>query len=209
MVLTPKQRKAALEKGLSVDLATTDDKKYLNPNPVAAAHLFAKPPKATQHADTLPLDGRPSALPANLQSRHTVDRQHYRQAGSKRKGQKSITLPTDGRPVDHRTQSNSTIPLAPLQWAIWEVLKEADSLKKIVSYRKLAQAVNGSIRGVRDALSVIEKEGGVRSKITVRTPDEQGMRIELNPLNPFRPASLKETKGLLKREGRYQQTVDR
>lgn len=103
--------------------------------------------------------------------------------------------------------TTSTIPLAPLQWAIWEALKEADSLKKLVSYRKLAQAANASIRGVRDALIVLEKEGGVRSKITVRTPDEQGMRIELNTLKPFRPASLKETKGLLKREGNYRQTV--
>jgi hypothetical protein len=78
-----------------------------------------------------------------------------------------------------------------------------------VSYRKIAQSVNASIRGVRDALAVIEKEGGILSKITVRTPDEQGMRIEINGLKQFRRASLKETKGLLKREGDYRQTVYR
>ena len=209
MALTPKQRKAALRKGLSVDLAAADDKKYLNPNPVAATQLFAKLPKVNERAEELPADGRPVDVLADGQLRQTVDRQHYRQTGSKMRVPESTTLPADGRPVETQTLNNSTIPLAPLQWAIWEALKEADSLKKLVSYRKLAQIANASIRGVRDALSVIEKEGGVRSKITVRTPDEQGMQIELNTLKPFRPASLKETKGLLKREGNYRQTVDR
>src|SRR6266404_7619709 len=169
MALTPKQRKAALEKGLSVDLAAADNKQYLNPNPVAATQLFARYVKANH---------------------------------------RTSTLPADGRPVDTQKLNDSTIPLAPLQWAIWEALNEADSLKKLVTYRKLAQVTNASIRGVRDALAVIEKEGGVLSKITVRTPDEQGMRIELNTLKPFRLASLKETKGLLKRGDNYRQTVD-
>lgn len=200
MALTPKQRKAALQKGLSVDLATADDKKYLHPNPDAATQLFIKPPKVSQSIELLPADG---------QFRQTVDRQRYRSAGSVSEVPESSQLPADGRPVECREMTTSTIPLAPLQWATWEALKEADSLKKLVSYRKLAQAANASIRGVRDALIVLEKEGGVRSKITVRTPDEQGMRIELNTLKPFRPASLKETKGLLKREGNYRQTVDR
>lgn len=220
MALTPKQRKEALQKGLSIDLAA-DEKKYLYPNPVAATQLFVKAPKANLTPETLPADGRPAALPADGQIGQTVDRQHYRQTGSKHYRQtgsrikasdkvlESIALPTDGRPVETQDKNNSAIPLAPLQWATWEALKEADSLKKLVSYRKLAQAANASIRGVRDALTVIEKEGGVRSKITVRMPDEQGMRIELNTLKPFRPASLRETKGLLKREGNYRQTVDR
>src|SRR5262249_41464813 len=68
---------------------------------------------------------------------------------------------------------------------------------------------NASIRGIRDAFAVIEKEGGIRSKATIRTPDEQGMRVAIEPRIPFRLASIKETKGLLKREGNYRQTVDR
>lgn len=216
MALTPKQRKAALEKGLSVNLAAADDSKYRSPNPNAATQLFAKPAEAT-HTNTLPADGRPVDVPADGASRQTVDRQHYRQTGSVRYRQtgseKAVqdlaALPADGRPVDSEDAIASSIPLAPIQWATWEALKEADSAGKLVSYRKLAQTVSASIRGVRDALAVIEKEGGVRAKVTVRTPDEQGMRITLHTLKPFRSASLKETKGLLKRDGDYRQTVDR
>ncbi len=217
MALTPKQRKAALEKGLSVDLAAADQKKYLNPNPMAATQLFAKAAKATSSTETLPADGLPSAVPSDRLHRQTVDRKHYRQTGSahyrqtgsRNEIQNPISLPADGRPVENQETRNPTIPLAPLQWAIWEALKEADALKKLVSYRKLAQATNASTRGIRDALLVIEKEGGVLSRTTVRTPDEQGMRIEVNALKPFRSASLKETKGLPRREGNYRQTVDR
>jgi hypothetical protein len=73
MALTPKQRKAALEKGLSVNLAAADDSKYRSPNPKAAIHLFAKPIEATQ-GNTLPADGRPVDVPADGVSRQTVDR---------------------------------------------------------------------------------------------------------------------------------------
>lgn len=217
MALTPKQRKAALEKGLSVNLAAADDSKYRSPNPNAATQLFAKPAEATQSTSTLPADGRPVDVSADGLSRQTVDRQHYRQTGSphyrqtgsERATQNLVELPADGRPVDSEEPNDSPIPLAPIQWVVWEALKEAESAGKLVSYRKLAQTVSASIRGVRDALVVIEKEGGIRTKITVRTPDEQGMRIALNTLKPFRPASLKETKGLLKRGANYRQTVDR
>jgi hypothetical protein len=216
MALTPKQRKAALEKGLSVNLTAGDDSKYRSPNPKAAIQLFVKPAEVTQ-ANKLPADGRPVDVPADDVSRQTVDQQHYRQTGSphyRQTGsgigaQKLIELPADGRPVASKELDDSLIPLAPIQWATWEALKEAESAGKLVSYRKLAQTVTASIRGVRDALAVIEKEGGIRAKTTVRTPDEQGMRIELNTLRPFRPASLKETKGLLKRGIDYRQTVDR
>src|SRR5262249_42333780 len=216
MALTPRQRKAALEKGLSVNLAAADDSKYRSPDPKAAMRLFARPAEE-QKSDLLPADGRPAALPADGVSRQTVDRQPYRQTGSPRyrqTGSKESTiklaeLPADGRPVDEQKPNGTPIPLAPGQWATWEALKEAEVSGKLVSYRKLAQAVNASIRGIRDALAVIEKEGGIRTKVTVRTPDEQGMRVTLHPLTPFRPATLKETKGLLKRSNDYRQTVDR
>jgi hypothetical protein len=218
MALTPKQRKAALEKGLAVNLAADDDSKYRSPNPKAATQLFSKPAEATQPTDTLPADGRPVVLPADGRPvvlpadghyRQTVDRKHYRQTGSENGLQDFPSLPSDGRPVADKEPDGSPIPLAPVQWATWEALKEAESTGKLVSYRKLALEVSASIRGVRDALTVIEKEGGIRAKVTVRTPDEQGMRIALNTLKPFRPASLQETKGLLKRGNDYRQTVDR
>jgi len=217
MALTPKQRKAALEKGLAVNLASTDETKYLSANPKAAAQLFVKPlPQVTSQKE-LPADGRPAVVPAHGQPRQTVDRQHSRQTVSPHYRQTprvvniktEEVLPADRKTeVEPNTNSSSTL-LAPVQWAVWEALREADVAGRLVSYRKLATAVNASIRGVRDALAVIEKEGGIRSKVTVRTPDEQGMRIELDALKPFQPASLKETKGLLKRDGKYRQTVDR
>jgi len=216
MALTPRQREEALKKGLSVNLAAEDDSKYRSPDPKAAIQLFARPAEVNK-AKLLPADGRPAVLPADGVSRQTVDRQCYRQTGSPRYRQTGskeaatnlVELPADGGPVVGEEPNETSIPLAPVQWATWEALKEAEVSGKLVSYRKLAQAVNASIRGVRDALAVIEKEGGIRAKITVRTPDEQGMRVTLHILTPFRPATLKEAKGLLKRSNDYRQTVDR
>jgi hypothetical protein len=66
MGLTPKQRKAVLEKGLSVNLASPpDEAKYLAPNPKAAIKLFSKAIKPTETEAGLPADGRPEALPAD------------------------------------------------------------------------------------------------------------------------------------------------
>ena len=216
MALTPKQRKVALEKGLAVNLASTDETKYLSANPKAAAQLFAKPLLQATSQKELPADGLPTDVPADGQPRHTVDRKHLRQTVSphNRQTPPAVNIKTEeALPADRKTEvepntDSSRIPLAPVQWAVWDALREADIAGRLVSYRKLAQVVNASIRGVRDALAVIEKEGGIRLKVTVRTPDEQGMRIELDALKPFRPASLKETKGLLKRHSNYRQTVD-
>ena len=221
MALTPKQRKAALEKGFSVNLVSSDDAKYLSPNPKAATQLFAKTPEGSKASTHLPADRQSVAFPADGLPQQTVDRQYYRQTvrtSYRQTGSEETVENISSLPADRQTEvpanldpnsSSGPIPLAPVQWAIWEVLREADATSRLVSYRRLAQAVNASIRGVRDALAVIEKEGGILSKITVRTPDEQGMRIEINSLKQFRKASLKETKGLLKREGDYRQTVYR
>ncbi|MGE0822912.1 MAG: hypothetical protein AB7G75_27955 [Candidatus Binatia bacterium] len=226
MPLTPKQRREALKKGLSISL-TTDDTKYLNPSRSAAFGLFAKE-AAKGMPPTLPADGQPEALPADRESqeenRQTVDRKHYRQTvsqkttkhyrqtGSEKDGPSAQALPADGQTAPETTslqQSLEAIPLAPVQWAIWEALRRADADDAVISYRKLAHAAGATIRGVRDALAVIEKEGGVRSKVTVRTVDEQGMRIIIDPAKPFKPASLKETKGIIKRGTNYRQTVNR
>ena len=162
MALTPKQRKAALEKGLAVNLASTDETKYLSANPKAAAQLFVKPlPQVTSQKE-LPADGRPAVVPAHGQPRQTVDRQHSRQTVSPHYRQTprvvniktEEVLPADRKTeVEPNTNSSSTL-LAPVQWAVWEALREADVAGRLVSYRKLATAVNASIRGVRDALAV-------------------------------------------------------
>lgn len=220
MALTPKQRKAALEKGFSVSLASPDEAKYLSPNPQAATKLFAKTTDGGKNPSSLPADRPSVVLPVDRLPSLPADRQHYRQTvcpdyrqtGSEEGAEKSNLLPAEGLPVDKANLSfvaANAIPLAPVQWAIWEALREADTSDRVVNYRKLAQAVNASIRGVRDALSVIEQEGGIRSKVTIRTPDEQGMRIVINAEKQFRKSTLKETKGIVKREGNYRQTVDR
>jgi hypothetical protein len=221
MAFTPKQRKAALEKGLTVDLASSDEKKYVKPNPTAATKLFAgTTEESTEESSAtvvLPVDRLPVALPADPLFRQTVDRQYYRQTVSRKESpfplqNESVEvplLPADGLPVVEEDTANKTIPLAPVQWVIWQELNRADVQDEVVSYRKLAQAANASIRGVRDALVAIDKEGGIRSKETIRTPNEQGLRVRLNTEIPFRISTLKETKGLLKRGSTYRQTVDR
>ena len=217
MALTPKQRKAALEKGLTVDLASSDEKKYVKPNPTAATKLFAATTVESPATELLPADRLPVTLPADPIYRQTVDREPYRQTVSRNKEdfplrnelETAPLLPADRLPVVEDETVSDTIPLAPVQWVIWQELNKADVQDSVVSYRKLAQAANASIRGVRDAFAVIEKEGGIRSKETIRTFDEQGLRVRLNAQNPFRLATLKETKGLLKRGTHYRQTVDR
>ena len=216
MALSPKQRKQALEKGLAVNLAGDDDK-YLSPNPKAALQLFNLPEAEPQVPGELPADGLPYDVPSDRLLRQTVDRkgrrqtvsQQYRQTPPEKIAPSPDLLPADGLTAVEEISPSEEIPLAPVQWAIWQVLREAEVAGKVVSYRRLAQAANATIRGVRDALAVIEKEGGIRSKLTVRTPEEQGMRIGLNTLVRFKAASLKETKGLLKRGASYRQTVDR
>ncbi len=217
MALTPKQRKAALEKGFSVNLATEDDSKYRSPNRAAATELFAKAADGYKTKPSLPADGVTEQLPADGLPGQTVDRQyyrqtvsqHYRSTGSEKQLTEEIILPADGQPVIEGNETAKNIPLAPVQWALWSALRAADLADQVVSYRKLALVANASTLGISDALAVIEKEGGIRSKTTVRTPDEQGMRIETEPSTNFRLASIKETKGLLRRDGNYRQTVNR
>ena len=73
MALTPKQRKAALEKGLAANIAATDETKYLNPNPKAATQLFARSLAQADKPEELPSDGRPGALPSDRHSRLPSD----------------------------------------------------------------------------------------------------------------------------------------
>lgn len=74
MALTPKQRKAALEKGFSVNLATADDSKYRSPNRTAATELFAKTGETLKNSPSLPADGMTEPLPVDRLPRLPADR---------------------------------------------------------------------------------------------------------------------------------------
>ena len=66
-----------------------------------------------------------------------------------------------------------------------------------------------TIRGVRDAMRVLEEAGGILSKQTIRTATEQGIQFTLDHSISFRQASLKEALGIPKRASSYRPTVGR
>src|SRR5262249_50039852 len=150
---------AALEKGFSVNLAGADDSKYRSPNRTAATELFSKSGETYKNKPSLPADGVTEPLPADGLPRQTVDRQYYRQTvcqdyrqtGSEKEEEIAVSLPADGLPVAEINSPQQTIPLAPVQWALWSALRAADLADQVVSYRKLALVANASIRGIRDA----------------------------------------------------------
>src|SRR5262249_16955933 len=55
--------------------------------------------------------------------------------------------------------SPTSVPLAPLQWRVWKALYDATG--KVVSYQGLALQVKGSIPGIRQAIRILEREGGI------------------------------------------------
>ena len=94
------------------------------------------------------------------------------------------------------------IPLAPLQWRVWQALLETEG--KVVSHQGLATQVNGSIPGVRQAIQVIEQEGGILFRQTVREKTQdgailQGFRVELNHAISFRQISFNASHRLQQR----------
>jgi hypothetical protein len=114
---------------------------------------------------------------------------------------------------DRRAQDqlpDSDVPLlAPLQWAVWGELQEADETERTVSYRQLARQTHSTIDGVRKAVRVLEKEGGILTKQTVRTAREQGFRVVVNRHVSFRKGTVNEAKAILKRGLALAQTPDR
>jgi hypothetical protein len=109
--------------------------------------------------------------------------------------------------------SNAPKLLAPLQWAVWCALQNAETAGRITSYRQIAKETNATSDGVKKAVNVIQKEGGIIKKEVIRSAAEQGFRVKLNHEILFRAATLNETKGVLKRglylgqtgEGRVQE----
>lgn len=113
------------------------------------------------------------------------------------------------RPVPAVPPAPTTVVLAPLQWKVWVALQEVEATGQLTSYRQLAKQVHSTIDGVRKAVRVLKKEGGVIAKETVRSVDEQGFRVALNRQIAFRPGTLSEAKGILKRGLNLGQTPDR
>jgi O6-methylguanine-DNA--protein-cysteine methyltransferase len=128
-------------------------------------------------------------------------------------GQTRADIPVTTLGTDRRAQELlpdfDTPLLAPLQWAVWESLQEADAAGRTVSYRQLAKQTKSTIDGVRKAVRVLQKEGGICAKETVRTAQEQGFRVVVNRDISFRRGTLNEAKAILKRGLTLGQTPDR
>lgn len=206
MALTAKQRKALLEKGRSVNLSPKDPK-FQRPKKHDPHKVFSK---VAPQEEPLPSDGRPSAKTTGRPVAPPADRRTVPPAGRRTvvEDKKSIQPPADRgtvAPADH----SQAIPLAPVQWRVWEAICQAETDGKIVSRRELASIAKATIRGVRDAMNVLEEAGGILSKQTVRTASEQGIRFTLDHSIPFRRASRKETLGIVKRAYSYRPTVGR
>lgn len=206
MALTAKQRKELLEKGRSVNLSP-DDPKFQKPQRHDPHKVFSKiaPQESSPPSDGRPsaiTTGRPVVLPADRRPLPPTDRRTVA------KERKSGPLPADRRTVV-TPASSQEIPLAPVQWRVWEAISNAEEEGRIISRRELASMAKATIRGVRDAMRVLEEAGGILSKQTVRTATEQGIQFTLDHSISFRQASLKETLGIPKRASSYRPTVGR
>jgi hypothetical protein len=92
------------------------------------------------------------------------------------------------------------IPLSPLQWQVWEVLLFADTEQRIVSYKEISVLAKASIQGVRKVFGVLEKEGGILKRQTIRERTVQGLRVTIDRARPFRQVTLRDTQALIRRE---------
>ena len=216
MALTGKQRKALLERGRSVSLSPNDPKfqrpKKHDPHKVfSKAAPQEKPPTVGRRPVGLPSDGQPSAKTTGRPvvppaGRRTVPPADRRTVGE---DEKRIQPPADRQTVVPPADLSPEIPLAPVQWRVWEAICQAETEGRIVSRRELASLAKATIRGVRDAMKVLEEAGGILSKQTVRSASEQGIRFTLDHSISFRQASRKETLGIVKRAYSYRPTVSR
>jgi hypothetical protein len=89
--------------------------------------------------------------------------------------------------------------LAPLQWAVWHALQDAETSDRVISYRQIAKETGATTDGVKKAINVIQKEGGIFQKEIIRSVAEQGFRVKLNYEVVFQAATLNKAKGVLKR----------
>ena len=205
MAITAKQRKALLEKGRSVDLSPNAPKfqrpKKHDPHKVFSKVTPQEKPPPSDGRPSVSTTGRPVVPPSDGRSLPPSDGRTVSEE------KKSEIPPSDGRTVVPAPLSQK-IPLAPVQWRVWEAISQAEEEGRSISRRELASIAKATIRGVRDAMNVLEKAGGILSKETVRTASEQGIRFTLDHSISFRQASRKETLGITKRAYNYRPTTD-
>jgi hypothetical protein len=120
-------------------------------------------------------------------------------------------LGTDGLSqvkIKDGTPTQSTL-LAPVQWNVWQALLTVETANAVTSYREIARLAKSTIEGVRKAIKVITKEGGIINKETVRTPQTQGFRVTLDRSLAFHKGTVSQAKAILKRSLYIGQTPDR
>jgi hypothetical protein len=140
----------------------------------------------------------PSAVPSDLDISDHMIQVRSDSTSLKVDLQKKELLPPIGT-----AQLAKSVPLAPLQWRVWQML--LDSEGRVVSYHWLASQVKGSIPGIRQAIRIIEREGGILSRPIIREKTQegavlQGFRVVLNQGMTFHPISAHEAHKLLQRK---------
>jgi hypothetical protein len=142
----------------------------------------------------------------------TADPKHSGQTVRSSSGQtvkpKKIKVLGPDSPAQVVTFSSGSVILAPLQWAVWQALQEDEATHRVTSYRQLAKRTQSTIDGVRKAVKVLRKEGGITNQETVRSSQEQGFRVALSHEVVFHKGTLNEARGVLKRGLRLGQTTD-
>jgi len=168
----------------------------------------SRAPRRTSEAEALRPDPEREVLIPNpqvevhVQYRPTqalaVDPQHLDQTVRPDLGLTPLQLGLHRQTQDILTFRTQKL-LAPLQWAVWRSLQRAETSGRTTSYRQIAKETNATADGVKKAVNVIQKEGGIIKKEIVRSAAEQGFRVTLNREAIFRAATLNEAKGVLKR----------
>jgi|GEM_PF-1525939 len=130
-------------------------------------------------------------------------------------GQTQVENPADELGADGHTLEKHTarplvsILLAPVQWTVWQALLHLEAANAITSYRQIAKTTKCTLNGVRKAIRIIEREGGIVGKETVRTAQMQGFRFKLNRSISFHKGTVNQAKAILKRGLSLAQTPDR
>ena len=191
--MTKKEREVAIEKGLrSVSLRPQDESRFRRPSKsLASAGRSVFTQEGAQ--EVLPTDSEQQVLTEDL---HTVVSKSFLHTVGSDSLHTPLLLPTHSQQEVLPTHG---IPLSPLQWGIWQVLVEADRNEALITYHQIAERVGSTKGGVRDAVYVLQKEGGIREKTIFRKANPQGMRVRINSDMAFYQVSTKEAQGILKR----------